>query len=214
MGTNFSSDRVIIKLNPTTNSSEITNLQADIGVIKVTQASQLGIDIWQIPSGTVEQTISAYKDDPRIEYIEPDYIITLEDIQEPSPTEEKLATITPQATTPNDPGYSQLWGLNNTGQSGGTPDADIDAPEAWDIQKGNQNLVIGVIDTGVDYNHPDLVGNIWANPGEIPGDGIDNDNNGYIDDTRGWDFANNDNNPMDGNGHGNPCFGNHCRKRQ
>ncbi|MCF3609049.1 hypothetical protein L2E81_21680 [Planktothrix agardhii 1033] len=67
--------------------------------------------------------------------------------------------ITPQATTPNDPGYSQLWGLNNTGQSGGTADADIDAPEAWDIQKGNQNLVIGVIDTGVDYNHPDLSAN-------------------------------------------------------
>ncbi|TAG89144.1 MAG: hypothetical protein EAZ18_21140, partial [Oscillatoriales cyanobacterium] len=207
MATNFNPNRVIVKLRPTTNSTQITSLQAEIGVTNVTKASQLGIDIWQIPSGKVEQTISAYKNDPRIEYIEPDYIITLEDIQKPSPTQEKLATITPQATTPNDPSYTQLWGLNNTGQSGGTADADIDAPEAWDIQKGNPNLVIGVIDTGVDYNHPDLVGNIWTNPGEIAGDGIDNDNNGYIDDTRGWDFAYNDNNPMDVNGHGTHVSG-------
>jgi subtilisin family serine protease/methionine-rich copper-binding protein CopC len=207
MATNFNPNRVIVKLKPTANSSQITSLQAEIGVTNVAKASQLGIDIWQIPSGKVEQTISAYKNDPRIEYIEPDYIITVEDIQKTSPTQEKLATITPQATTPNDPGYTQLWGLNNTGQSGGTADADIDAPEAWDIQKGNPNLVIGVIDTGVDYNHPDLVGNIWTNPGEIAGDGIDNDYNGYIDDTRGWDFGNNDNNPMDVQGHGTHVSG-------
>ena len=207
MDTNFSSDRVIVKLKPGANSNEISNLQAQIGVTQVTKASQLGIDIWQIPSGTVEQTISAYKDDPRFEYIEPDYIITLDDVQKPSSATESSEKITPQATTPNDPGYSQLWGLNNTGQSAGTADADIDAPEAWDIQKGNPNLVIGVIDTGVDYNHPDLVGNIWTNPGEIAGDGIDNDNNGYIDDTRGWDFAYNDNNPMDGHGHGTHVSG-------
>ncbi|CAD5962190.1 Thermitase [Planktothrix rubescens] len=182
-------------------------MQSEIGVTQVTKASQLGIDIWQIPSGTVEQTISAYKDDPRFEYIEPDYIITLDDVQKPSSTQESSGKITPQATTPNDPSYSQLWGLNNTGQDGGTPDADIDAPEAWDIQKGDPNLVIGVIDTGVDYNHPDLVGNIWTNPGEIAGDGIDNDSNGYIDDVRGWDFASNDNNPMDVHGHGTHVAG-------
>ena len=207
MDTNFSSDRVIVKLKPGANSNEISNLQAQIGVTKVSTASQLGIDIWQIPSGTVEKIISTYKNDPRFEYIEPDYIITLEDVEKPSSATESSEKITPQATTPNDPGYPQLWGLNNIGQSGGTADADIDAPEAWDIQKGNQNLVIGVIDTGVDYDHPDLSANIWTNPGEIAGDGIDNDNNGYIDDTRGWDFAYNDNNPMDVHGHGTHVSG-------
>ncbi|MCF3568599.1 Ig-like domain-containing protein [Planktothrix agardhii 1807] len=207
MDTNFSSDRVIVKLKPGANSNEISNLQAQIGVTKVSTASQLGIDIWQIPSGTVEKIISTYKNDPRFEYIEPDYIITLEDTSKTRNPEESLSIITPQATTPNDPGYSQLWGLNNTGQSGGTADADIDAPEAWDIQKGNQNLVIGVIDTGVDYDHPDLSANIWTNPGEIAGDGIDNDSNGYIDDVRGWDFAYNDNNPMDVHGHGTHVAG-------
>ena len=207
MDTNFSSDRVIVKLKPGANSNEISNLQAQIGVTKVSTASQLGIDIWQIPSGTVEKIISTYKNDPRFEYIEPDYIITLEDVEKPSSATESSEKITPQATTPNDPGYSQLWGLNNIGQSGGTADADIDAPEAWDIQKGNQNLVIGVIDTGVDYDHPDLSANIWTNPGEIAGDGIDNDSNGYIDDVRGWDFASNDNNPMDVHGHGTHVAG-------
>jgi hypothetical protein len=207
MDTNFSSDRVIVKLKPGANSNEISNLQAQIGVTKVSTASQLGIDIWQIPSGTVEKIISTYKNDPRFEYIEPDYIITLEDVEKPSSATESSEKITPQATTPNDPGYSQLWGLNNIGQSGGTADADIDAPEAWDIQKGNQNLVIGVIDTGVDYDHPDLSANIWTNPGEIAGDGIDNDSNGYIDDVRGWDFAYNDNNPMDVHGHGTHVAG-------
>jgi subtilisin family serine protease len=207
MTTNFRSDRVIVKLKPTASANEITNLQAQIGVTKVTTAEQFDIDIWDIDPGKVEETISAYSDDPRIEYIEPDYEITLEDVEKTSPTQENSAAITPQTTTPNDPSYPQLWGLNNTGQSGGTPDADIDAPEAWDIQTGNPDTVIGVIDTGVDYNHPDLVDNIWTNPGEIAGDGIDNDSNGYIDDVRGWDFAYNDNDPMDVYGHGTHVSG-------
>ncbi|MFT3879076.1 MAG: Ig-like domain-containing protein [Gemmatales bacterium] len=115
------------------------------------------------------------------------------------------------ATIPNDTNFANLWGMNNTGQviggQTGIADADIDAPEAWDLSKGSGNFVIAVIDTGVDYNHPDLAANIWTNPGEIPGDGIDNDGNGFIDDTRGWDFANNDNNPMDDNNHGTHCAG-------
>ncbi|WRH67211.1 MAG: S8 family peptidase [Planktothrix sp. GU0601_MAG3] len=205
--TSFAPDRVIVKLKPSTNANEAVSLQAEVGVAGVTTAPRLGIEFWQIPPGKVEQTISAYKNDPRFEYIEPDYLITLEDVQKPSPAQEDSAAITPLVTTPNDPLYTQLWGLNNTGQSGGKADADIDAPEAWDIQKGNPNLVIGVIDSGVNYKHPDLVGNIWTNPGEIAENGIDDDQNGYIDDTRGWDFGDNDNNPMDVQGHGTHVAG-------
>jgi subtilisin family serine protease len=80
-------------------------------------------------------------------------------------------------------------------------------PKRGIFETGNPDTVIGVLDTGVDYNHPDLVDNIWTNPGEIAGDGIDNDSNGYIDDVRGWDFAYNDNDPMDVNGHGTHVSG-------
>jgi subtilisin family serine protease len=113
-----------------------------------------------------------------------------------------------QATTfPNDPVFPSQDDLHNTGQSGGTPDADIDAPEAWDLTTGSPDVVVGVIDSGIDYNHPDLAPNIWINPFEIAGDGIDNDNNGYIDDVHGWDFASDDNDPMDDLGHGTHVSG-------
>jgi subtilisin family serine protease len=109
--------------------------------------------------------------------------------------------------TPNDSSYNQLWGLHNTGQSAGTVDADIDAPEAWEFSTGSADVLVAVIDTGVDYNHLDLRDNIWANPGEIAGNGIDDDGNGFIDDQRGWDFYANDNNPFDETGHGTHCAG-------
>lgn len=111
------------------------------------------------------------------------------------------------ALTPNDPKYSELWGMNNTGQTAGTPDADIDAPEAWDLATGSSDVIIAVIDTGVDYNHPDLSPNMWHNPGETAGNGIDDDNNGYVDDIYGMDGCNNDANPMDDHYHGTHCAG-------
>lgn len=112
------------------------------------------------------------------------------------------------AAIPNDPYFNYLWGMNNTGQTGGKPDADIDAPEAWDITRGSNNIVIAVIDTGVDYNHPDLSQNIWVNQAEANGwPFIDDDNNGYIDDVYGWNFAYNNNDPMDDHGHGTHVAG-------
>jgi subtilisin family serine protease len=107
---------------------------------------------------------------------------------------------------PNDPSYASLWGLHNTGGSG-EEDADIDAPEAWDITTGSADVLVAVIDTGIDYNHEDLKDNIWTNPNEIAGDGIDNDNNGFIDDIHGWDFYSDDNDPIDSEGHGTHCAG-------
>jgi subtilisin family serine protease len=140
-----------------------------------------------------EETISAIKAlsrDPEVLYAEPNYIWRKEQT----------------ALTPNDPNYGSLWGLKNTGQVGnndlapaqpapqaGVVGADIKAEQAWGaFSTGSNNVVVAVIDEGIDINHPDLQANIWQNPGETPNDGIDNDGNGYIDDVNGWDFAHND----------------------
>jgi serine protease len=101
--------------------------------------------------------------------------------------------IASRATTPNDAQFGNMWGLDNTGQNGGTPDADIDAPEAWDITTGGlttqgDTIVVAVIDAGFDLNQPDL--NFLKNYGEIPGNNIDDDGNGYIDDFNGWNAYN------------------------
>jgi subtilisin family serine protease len=132
-----------------------------------------------------EQAIYLLKLNPNVEHVEKNVILHLD-------------------ATPNDTHFTKLWGLNNTGQTGGTSDADIDAPEAWSIFTGSSSIVVAVIDSGVDYDHDDLASNIWHNPGETGNgketDGIDNDGNGYIDDWRGWDFVGSgDNDPMDEN---------------
>jgi subtilisin family serine protease len=96
---------------------------------------------------------------------------------------------------PNDSSFAQQWNMHNVGQTGGTTDADVDAPEAWDIQDGHPSVVIAIADSGTEWFHPDLSNNIWNNSGEIPGNFLDDDANGYVDDIRGWDFDNNDNDP-------------------
>ncbi len=137
---------------------------------------------------------------PNVEYANPNY-------------KRFLAVTDPNDLYYNLP-YRYLWGLNNVGQNGGTNDADIDAPEAWDISTGSSSVVVAVIDTGFDYIHPDLAANAWKNPGETAGNGVDDDKNGYIDDVYGIDpcgavyTANNpDTDPMDGYGHGTHCAG-------
>jgi len=108
---------------------------------------------------------------------------------------------------PDDPDFSNCWGLHNTGQSGGTSDADIDAPEAWDRETGNSGITVAILDSGTDYTHEDLAANIWNNSDEIPGNGIDDDGNGRIDDIVGWDFEHNDNDPSGSYYHGTHVAG-------
>ena len=156
---------------------------------------QLEISVFRItdPSLTITQAIKALKASGQVLYAEPDYPLSINAI-------------------PDDSSFSSLYGLHNTGQSGGTDDADIDAPEAWDITTGATSVVVAVIDTGVQYDHPDLVDNMWVNPGEIAGDGLDNDGNGYIDDVHGINCIDdgnsaNDGDPNDDNSHGTHVAG-------
>lgn len=137
-----------------------------------------GIYLVNLQSGSrVNHAVSYYSKLPNVVSAEPDRLIV-------------------SSAVPNDPSYGSLWAMPK-----------MSAPAAWDIATGSSSITVAVIDTGVDYNHPDLAANIWTNPGEIPNNGIDDDGNGYIDDVRGWDFANRDNNPMDDNGHGTHCAG-------
>jgi serine protease len=113
--------------------------------------------------------------------------------------------------TPNDAQYNQQWQYNNTGQSGGTIGADIDADSAWDISTGGltalgDTIVVCIIDGGIDLNHNDLTPNRWVNYAEIPNNGIDDDNNGFIDDYLGWNTADDDDNIV-GSSHGTAVAG-------
>ncbi|MBK8228179.1 MAG: S8 family serine peptidase [Flavobacteriales bacterium] len=107
--------------------------------------------------------------------------------------------------TPNDPHYAKQWGLHNDGSFALSPavaGADIDMQAAWEIEQGSEEVTVAIIDSGVRLQHPDWGDRIWQNVDEIAGNGIDDDSNGFIDDAQGWDFANNDNDPTDDQGHG------------
>jgi subtilisin family serine protease len=155
--------------------------------------------------GLSDKAMQSLANNPEIEYIEPNYIISLH------------ASDRASAVTPTDAMFSKQWGLVNTGKNSGSifspgvAGEDINVSKAWDITKGStgeQIIKIAVIDTGVDYTHPDLKSQIAVNELEFNGKaGVDDDGNGYVDDIYGYDFANKDADPMDGHGHGTHCAG-------
>jgi subtilisin family serine protease len=153
---------------------------------------------------SVKTALDYYRNDPKVAYAEPDYEVHA--FFSPPPKDPTDPNDPPSNDT-LDPKFAEQWGLHNAGQTGGTADADINAPEMWARVKGDKNLVVAVIDTGVNYEHPDLKANIWTNPGEIPGNGIDDDGNGVVDDVHGFNAVANNGNPMDDHGHGSHCAG-------
>jgi subtilisin family serine protease len=153
--------------------------------------SQLTTDGWysvSVPVGTsMQQALAFWQSHPNVAIVTPDFELTTQSI-------------------PNDPSFGSLWGLSNNGSQGGLLNADINIEPAWALGTAT-SIVTAVIDTGVDYTHPDLASNIWTNTDEVAGNGIDDDGNGFVDDVRGWDFVNNDSDPMDDNGHGTHVAG-------
>jgi len=184
----FVPGELLIKFKSTAQPIDIASARADVNAVRL-WTFQSGGEHWRMGPGLdVEAAIKRLKGNGLVEYAEPNYIVHL-------------------AVIPNDPRFGELWHLVNTGQTGGSTDADIDAEGAWDIATGSSDIVVGIIDSGVDYNHPDLASNIWTNAGEVPGNGLDDDANGYVDDVHGYDFVNNDGNPYDDNSHGTHVAG-------
>ncbi|MBN2328104.1 MAG: S8 family serine peptidase [Candidatus Omnitrophica bacterium] len=203
---NYVADSILVRFKPDAPGLLKQSARNQVGAKGIRSFTLVPmLERWKIGGMSVEKALSILNKLPFIEYAEPDYLISLD------PDED--------IPVPNDMFFDHLWGMHNFGQAvplyGGYPgleDADIDAPQAWKLFSGigvpeENQIIIGVIDTGIDPGHPDLADNIWVNPGEIPGNGLDDDGNGYVDDIYGWDFANNDNDPDDDHSHGTHVAG-------
>ncbi|MDX8394886.1 MAG: S8 family serine peptidase, partial [Mariprofundaceae bacterium] len=191
---------LIVKYKSGVTKSVQTGVRDSVNAQVKKKLDLTGSEYWKLGSDiTVFEAMKKLRADPAIEYVEPNY------------------RRYPRAV-PNDPGFSQQWGMQNVGQlindpSGavtGTAAADMNLVKAWDITTGSKNVIVAVIDDSLEYDHPDLAANMWNNPGEIAGDGIDNDGNGFIDDVYGWDFRDQDNDPRgvpNQDGHGTAVAG-------
>jgi len=163
-----------------------SNARNRVGATRAERVSPRAVNLekLRLPAGkTVEEAIKALAQDPNVKFAEPDYLLT-------------------KAATSNDPSYTNggLWGMYGDATSPANQFGS-QAGEAWALgHTGSRDVYVGVIDEGIDVNHPDLQANLWVNPFEIPNDGIDNDGNGYVDDVHGWDFFNNDKTVYDAGG--------------
>jgi subtilisin family serine protease len=191
----YSPDELIVKVR---GSSSIEVISSRLGAIEnrpvfLSEAPELQrIHLLRFPSGTdVLNLAGRHRSDPDMEYIQVNHLYR--------PCAE---------TIPNDPRFKDQWNMDRIGM-----------PEAWSVERGSPEVVIAVIDTGVNYEHEDIKGKIWRNSDEIPGNGVDDDENGFVDDYIGWDFADAptmpgrgdyigwDNDPMDEGGHGSHVAG-------
>lgn len=187
---------VVVRYAASADRADGAELRDEIEAKDVDHLALTRTEVLDVANGTVSEAIATLESSPDVAFAEPNFYYRA-------------------TATPNDPRFGQEWGLNNTGQTvagiSGTSDADIDAPEAWGASTGSRDVVVAVIDTGVDYLHPDLAANIWTNPGESGGgrdkNGVDDDGNGFVDDWRGWDFVQSDNKPRDLLGHGTHVAG-------
>jgi subtilisin family serine protease len=182
----YADDRIIVKLKAGADRGLDADLMAE-EIVRApgARAERLTVrqrDVAQLihlnRGVSVEDAVQRARQDPRVEYAEPDYFVYAMD------------------TVPNDPFFNQMWGLSNLACSfcdASQQLASIDATKAWDITTGSDDIVAVVLDTGVQLQHEDLSANAWVNPNEIPGNGVDDDNNGFIDDVNGWNFFDDNN---------------------
>ena len=183
-------NRVLLKLKDNVVSSRMASIHARLGAVVLKEYSApKGLQLLVLPTKiSVKAAIAIYKKNPSVQYAEPDYYVHTQN-------------------TPNDPQFGEQWALSNTGQNAGVAGADVNGPATWDLTTGNRDVVLGIIDTGVLYTHPDLQANVWNNTLEIPNNNIDDDGNGYVDDVHGINAINKKGDPLDDNGHGSHVSG-------
>ena len=163
----YAPGEVLVRFDPGTSAAERRSVRAEVDAT-VTDVYPLvpRLQLLHLPAGTpVQQALGVLEGAPNVSYAQPNYKLSVE-------------------VTPNDPRLNELWGMQSIG-----------ATAAWNTSTGSRAVKVAILDTGVELNHPDLAANIWTNPGEIPGNGIDDDGNGYIDDIHGWNFLHGNNNP-------------------
>ncbi len=181
---------------------EFIDYMTSMGAYLIKNYDSDDMQLWSLPvedSNKFTKILTFLNKDNRVEYAEPSYPIASHSL-------------------PNDQYMSSLWALKNTGQSGtgiyydesttvGLVGAHIDIERAWEITQGSPEVIVAVFDTGIDFEHSDLAANLWTNLDEIPGNGIDDDDNGYIDDIHGWNYCWSNNDVWDDDGHGTHVSG-------
>ena len=189
-GQEYDPDRIIVKLAPDISRNDFGSIiDTNFYMIEKVLVRRLNIISIKLKNNQISpvDAIMEFRNNPFVDKAIPDTKVSRRDM-------------------PDDTQFDQQWALHNIGQNGGTEDADIDAPEAWDIANGGvtplgDTIVVAIVDGGMMLTHVDIIPNLWTNWGEIPGNGIDDDNNGYIDDVHGWDaYASDGSIPSDGHG--------------
>ena len=191
-GTRYAEKQFVVAFKPGVNARTIDQMARQFGLTLDRNVSNNFFKVLTISQNSpmkVETLVRAFRQYSIVDYAEVDPVITPDFV-------------------PNDPRIGDLWGFNNTGQFGGTADADCDVFEAWDTIQNHPEVIVAVCDDGFETSHEDLDGQFYINPND-PVNGVDDDNNGFIDDYRGWDFSSGDNdvNPQNGDSHGTHVMG-------
>ena len=189
-GIGIASIRPLLRQSTTQNAPSAAGLQGSRSSLlaeRILVATLSGQGSW-------ETTAAVLRGLPGVARVEPNYTV-------------RVMGAPPEGPTPNDFFFPRQWHLENTGQTGGTAGADVKARAAWAERTDASSVVVAIIDTGLDYFHPDIEPNLWRNDVEIPGNGLDDDGDGYVDDALGYDFVNDDPDPMDDQSHGTHVAG-------